>query len=372
MNQLKDKIFGCLAGSNLGSAMGAIVEGYTIDEIINEFGVLNDFHPYRHYTNFTRPGSGRVRLPGTTEDGIERQRLLCEAIAKKGGRINMKDVVDIWMTNVNPDNFCVQMEPCDEPIYRLLKADFYPEEIGRYCLYPGLVSCGRSHHPIGLVNACNPEQAFADTFEVGRMYQNTYGYGLDWAGAYNAGIAEAMKPDATVDSVLKVIIDLLPEGNLTEYPKKEAMQALAIADKYMDDPMGMRYEFCERYSAVGVKQLASYYDMSFAHEIISKGLAIFKATQGNTKEAIIVASNFGRDTDCAAAIAGGLAGALTGSKYIPEEWVKVVDHATINNEYTTSNKTLMEHTEAIYAAVRNEMNKKRAEVALLDSLYAAE
>ena len=45
-------------------------------------------------------------------------------------------------------------------------------------------------------------------------------------------------------------------------------------------------------------------------------------TAGNTKEAILAGVNMGRDTDCVAAVAAGIAGALTGGESIPEEWIK--------------------------------------------------
>ena len=74
--------------------------------------------------------------------------------------------------------------------------------------------------------------------------------------------------------------------------------------------------------------------------------------------------------DCAAAVAGGLCGALTGMKYIPDEWVEAVDDATKKNDYTVSKKTMLEHTEAIYQGVLNEMDKSRRELALLELLLA--
>lgn len=391
MNGLKDKIFGCLAGSNIGSAMGAAVEGFSIEAITEKYGVLESFEPYRHYLQFAPPdsecnrgprigfrkereglrfdvvphrGAGYLRPPGTTEDGIERQRLLCEAIAEKGGRVTVGDYAKAWLKLIDPENFCVQMEPCDEPVYRLLKAGMYPEELGRYCLYNGLVPAARSTHPIGLINAGNPEQARRDTFDVGRIFQNTYGYGLDWAACVNAAIAACFMPGATLDSVLRVAVDTLPDGNLTDRPKSELKRALAVADECEGDWKKMRCRFNDYY--FGLR--SSYYDLSTAHEIVSKGFAIFKATRGDTREACIAASNFGRDTDCAAAVAGGLAGALTGSRYIPGEWVKTVDEATVQNRYTVSNKTLMEHTEAIYGALFAEMEKDAARIKALEEL----
>ncbi len=40
----------------------------------------------------------------------------------------------------------------------------------------------------------------------------------------------------------------------------------------------------------------------------------------------MAAVNLGRDTDCLAAVAAGISGALTGAWYIPEEWIKQVDY----------------------------------------------
>jgi len=68
MTDLFDKIYGCIAASNIGSAMGAGVEGWSTEK----FGVLDRFLPYNM--------GGREMPPGTTEDGIERQRLMCTAI----------------------------------------------------------------------------------------------------------------------------------------------------------------------------------------------------------------------------------------------------------------------------------------------------
>ncbi len=68
---LREKFFGCIAGCHIGSAMGAPVEGWSYERIEREHGLLDKLLPYSHY--------GRkdwVREPGTTEDGIERQKLM--------------------------------------------------------------------------------------------------------------------------------------------------------------------------------------------------------------------------------------------------------------------------------------------------------
>jgi ADP-ribosylglycohydrolase len=86
MPDLYEKIYGCLAASRVGSAMGAAVEGWHADRIQAAYGFLEQLLPYQHYAE---RGVTWVRPPGTTEDGIERQKLMCHAIIRKGGRITI-------------------------------------------------------------------------------------------------------------------------------------------------------------------------------------------------------------------------------------------------------------------------------------------
>ena len=106
--------------------------------------------------------------------------------------------------------------------------------------------------------------------------------------------------------------------------------------------------------------------MSQANEIVSKGLAVFALAGGDPKEAIVTAVNFGRDTDCLAAVAGGLAGALsgalrpsssgrpegtrTGAGAIPPVWTAQVDEATREDPYTNCRRTIDETADGLHAA----------------------
>ena len=77
---LQDKFFGCICGCHIGSAMGAPVEGMTYEEIDRKYGYVDGYLPYQHY------GNGWDREPGTTEDGVERQKLMISAIMEKRGK----------------------------------------------------------------------------------------------------------------------------------------------------------------------------------------------------------------------------------------------------------------------------------------------
>ncbi len=87
---------------------------------------------------------------------------------------------------------------------------------------------------------------------------------------------------------------------------------------------------------------------------------------GDLKKAIITAVNLGRDTDCAAAVAAGLTGALGGTASLPEEWIRQVDYATSVHRFTNSKRTLRECADGLYGAFQNRLNKMRAYAAEMD------
>lgn len=55
------------------------------------------------------------------------------------------------------------------------------------------------------------------------------------------------------------------------------------------------------------------YPFSYVNEVVTKGICIFRMVNGNTKAAILAGVNMERDTDCVAAVAAGIAGALDGT-----------------------------------------------------------
>jgi len=147
MTILSDKVYGCIAGAFVGSAMGAAVEGWEWRNIQAKYGVLQDLLPYAHYRNFAKPGSGRTRPAGTTEDGVERIKLLIPAIGEKKGRISAEDLGKTWLKYINPENFGVQMEPCDEVLYNIVASEVHPSYAGLHSDFTGIVSFARSCSP---------------------------------------------------------------------------------------------------------------------------------------------------------------------------------------------------------------------------------
>jgi ADP-ribosylglycohydrolase len=339
---LQDKFFGCIAGVHVGSAMAAPVEGWTYRRIEETYGTLDKMLPYHHYQSTT----GWRREPGTTEDGVERQKLIITAIDRKQGRITAEDLRAVWVSDMNPKGAGVISEPFEGPLLAMAKTPIPARDLGRYCDYSGLVSFARSCHPIGLINAGDPESALEDVLEVGQVYQTSNSRGLQWASVTAVAIAEATKRDASVTSVLDTVFDTCGISVLPELDR--ALQLTEKCGNFRE----LREAFDDMYGGYGIP-----YAQSYANEVVSKALCIFRMVKGDLRDAIISGVNMGRDTDCITAVAAGISGALTGSPGLPEEWVKQVDHATSINPHTNSHRTIMEHSDALYNAFQARLSK---------------
>ena len=137
---LRDKFFGCICGCHIGSAMGAAVEGMTWPEIDEKYGFVEGFLPYEHY------GNGWKREPGTTEDGVERQKLMITAIMEKGGRVTAEDVRAAWVKYANPNAGGWVSEPFEGTLLNMAKTGIPATDLGRYCDYAGYYRCDIQHY----------------------------------------------------------------------------------------------------------------------------------------------------------------------------------------------------------------------------------
>jgi hypothetical protein len=114
----------------------------------------------------------------------------------------------------------------------------------------------------------------------------------------------------------------------------------------------MREAFDGVYSGAGIP-----YALSFANEIVTKAVCIFRMVGGDLKDAVIAGVNMGRDTDCVTAIAAGISGALGGAATLPPEWVEQTDRATELNPYTNSKRTLRATSDALFGAFQARLKR---------------
>ena len=300
---LREKFFGCIAGVPVGSSMGALVENWSWRRIRKEHGTLTRLLPYEHYRK------GRRREPATTGDGVEQQKLRITAIIEKQDRIDAEDLRAVWVRGIRAP--------------AMAKTQIAAASTGKYTDSSGLVSMFRSCHPIGLLNAGDPE--------------------------------------APVDSVIGAVFDHCDRGDgrlvRSMGVRGELERAIRLADSSQDFKE-LRRKFDDIYSGRGIP-----YSNSYANEVVSKGIAIFRLARGSLYDARIAAVNFGRGADCLAAVAAGISGALSGGESMPAELVEQVDRATKLNPHTNSQRTIRETSAGMYNAYRARLERLRRFVA---------
>lgn len=363
MPSLFDRILGVEAASAIANTMGDVTEGMSYQAIDEKYGLLQELPSQDIPERFRPQDRGTVfhykahhRPPGMTEDGQERHRLVVTAIVEKGGRITVDDLARVWARDIDPEKFGYLLGPQDEVIYRQILSGIPASEIGRYAQWPGFIGTGKMMAPIGVVNAGDPAQAALDAKDVSRLKDvegRPGNYAIEVAAGIAAGIAEAFKPRATVESVMDAVL-----GQLSSAPRREVDEGLGWAREH-GDWKAIRPLYAERYK---------YGRISNAVEVLSSGLAIFQLTGPDPRECIVRSVNFGRDCDCRAFVAGTLAAAMTGVQGLPAEWVQTIENELKDDPYTVSRRSLRDSAEGLQRALMNELNRARERAALIEQL----
>lgn len=366
MSKLFDKILGCIAASQVGSALGQPAENLTREELRARFGTIDRLLGFEL--------NGEQHPAGTTEDGVERQKLLILAIEEKQGPPTCRDFARTWLRVVKEESFGKVAGAQDEIHYRVIRAGIPPEESGQFDAHVGRTGWSRACHPIGIINAGHPELAARNALDVGRIYQPptgrgilwkddrkrlapAYQIGLDWAAAVAAAVAAAFRPDATPESMVEAALAYVVEPAADEL--RSGLEIVRTARDY--DEVCARLD--ERYHASGM-----HFSMNRGYEVVTKGLALFRYFGGDVKATMVAAANFGRDTDCLASVAAGLAGALSGVSNIPRDWIAQVDAAAKVNRFTLMNLTLDEQAEILLRALLRWHASQRAAVDAVEQL----
>jgi ADP-ribosylglycohydrolase len=373
-DRLFARIYGAVAGAFIGNAMGEPPEGYTWERIEKTYGFLDRF------VASTKPPGGERRRPqrygpdwvtrpydrqaGWTEDGMERYKLLACAVIRKGGRVNVEELAREWIERIDPKKIGYHIGPQDQIIYNLLKAGVPPHEAGRFTPWPGSMGTSKMAEVFGIVNACNPQNAARDALEATRIKDSQgapNNYALENSAAVAAATAEALRPTATVESVIQAALAQLPDEPLARGEVQGFLDAAKNAKDYKD----LRVIYAERYRPRGGR-----FQVTAAIEILAGGLASFRLAGGRPRDAVLNAINIGRDTDCKAYVAGGLAGALRGIDAWPPEWVETVEKAILTDTFTVDKRNARQLAEGLYKAALNEHVRARTVVSEVDSLLA--
>ncbi|MBC8449799.1 MAG: ADP-ribosylglycohydrolase family protein [Chloroflexi bacterium] len=336
---LFDKTYASMLAGAIGDAMGGPVEGWHYERIVEAYGVVNTLLPYDQSPDYH---SHFAIAPGTVTDDTRLKHLLCQAIMARGDLPRRGDVVK----TLADAYYAAQTD---------LERGFLEEYVlgGMHgeakLIWGGQPTNGliMANSPLGLICPADPERAFALSYDVDFISD---GYAKYSAAMAAAAVAAAMRPQATVASVVEEVLAASQahraEGELARqwhwyehvFQINESLvkRAVEIAAHHAD-VFSLRAEF---YEHLQVSPLGSE-----AGQTLAVALGMLVAAGGDLRQTLIGLSacdaqaglsacdaqagcvNYGRDNDSYASVAGAIAGALQGTGAIPAGWRRTVEAA---------------------------------------------
>lgn len=343
-SELQDRILGMLVGSAIGDAMGAPTEMWPREAIRQTYGFVKQLDPM--IREVSPEGIWLPNLPagGTTDDTRwkvlaanfmltqEAENLDSREFARKilsQHQAYLDKLSDINSKSALPyKSALLQVEWLQE--WAKVSAPYsqdnlrgYVDSLGKF--YGGEMVCaGLLYAPVvGAFFPGNPEKAYSEAYKLSIF---DLGYAKDLSALSASLTAAAMKKGATADSILAVI-----RVDPNEYYSSRLVgrvahhlhqTALSISDTAhgldsLDNPMdpespAMIHAFAQ------LDQRRQ--DMPFhAGEIYLQALTAMIYTDFDFLGSLIFLTNYGRDNDTTAALAGAILGALYGYDRLPEK-----------------------------------------------------
>ena len=327
---LTDAACGALSGAAVGDALGGATEGYTPDDIQRRHGgyVTGIVAPFNEDWRDARPIAPYHKGDGHVTDDTLLTLALVDVYAEVRGHLDAYAIAAHlvprligarqWIPELEAEALLVQRLFLAEKwlVARLHYGHVDPREAG----VGNIVNCGAAMYmaPVGIVNAGDPAGAYAEAIDVTGAHQSSYG--REAAGVFAAAVAEAMRPGASISTVVDAAVGLAHDGT------RQAIEAVADAAAHHDEwasALGAVRDAVAPFDTVGPDYRAPALDArrpsrTKAIEELPVALGLALVTGGDYTESVLAACNYGRDADSIATMAGAVTGALGGMAAVPE------------------------------------------------------
>lgn len=305
-----DKAHGSLAGVALGDALGRATEFLTREQIRESYGRVEGLvePPPWH------PHAGRPLGEVTDDTG---QTLIIAELIISGQPLTPHTVGQtfaVWARESHASG-STYLGPSSRRALERLMAGEDPEATGRDGT---TVGAAMRVAPVGIVHAGDLQGAVRDAVATSLPTHGTRP-AISAAAAVACAIAEAMRPQATVDSVIAAAqvgaVRGREHGAWTWTPLLEKRIELAV--RLCQEVGDVEEAGRILYEYIGVDMRPG--------ELIPTAMGLIWASDGDPMTAIFTAVNMGGDTDTLAAVAGGICGALRGVEAVDRELLAEVE-----------------------------------------------
>ncbi|MER5568674.1 ADP-ribosylglycohydrolase family protein [Streptomyces goshikiensis] len=337
---LDDRAAGCLIGAAVGDALGGPVEGWTPEQIVERHGgrVHGVVGPWYEDWRTARPIAPYHKGDGHVTDDTLMTHALVRVYEAVRDHLDAYAVADHLVPDLmtNP-RWIPELEAEALPLQRIFLAEKWivtrlhyahadPREAGA----GNIVNCGAAMYmaPVGIVNAGNPEGAYAEALDIAGAHQSSYG--REAAGVFAAAVAAACAPGATAGSVVETALALAKDGTREAIA---AVREVALGQRDVESALAPLRAAVAPYDSVGAdyrKPSLGARRPSRLHSIeeLPVALGMLLVADGAYETSVLGAVNYGRDCDSIATMAGAIAGALGGEGAVPAAWAKQVAEAS--------------------------------------------
>ncbi|MEV4264184.1 ADP-ribosylglycohydrolase family protein [Kribbella sp. NPDC049584] len=342
-SRLEEKSVGALVGSAVGDAIGGAVEGWTPEAIRERHGgwVTGIVGPWYDDWRTARPIAPYHKGDGHITDDTLMTHALVEVYDERRAHLDAYAIAESlvpkmlkgtrWVPELEADALLLQRVFLAEKwlVARLHYGHVDPREAG----VGNIVNCGAAMYmaPVGIANAGDPEGAYAEALDVAGAHQSSYG--REAAGVFAAAVAAAMIPGATPASAVETALGLAKDG--TRSAVEAVAEAVSQGDGVTDweQAIPLLRKAIEPYDTVG----PNYRELSMdarrpsrtkAIEELPVALGFVLVSEGDVRRAVLGGTNYGRDADSIASMAGAITGALSGRDGVPADWAAEIAEAS--------------------------------------------
>jgi len=353
LNNLK----GALYGVAIGDGMGAPVEGWSPEDIIENFSDVKDFLPCTHNDD-PEKGKGYGRI---TDDTLMTEALI-RAYLNKKDHMDAHDYKEYFLPEIIDNKVWIPEYQKEMPIYERL---WWPEKYPRQRLMinnkdprsagiGNMVNCGIAMYmmPVGAVNAGDPESAYQEAASFGLAHNESFA--VEAAAVMAASYAKAFDKKGTIECVIKTA------QNRAKYGTKDAISDTEAVVKTNDSlkdfifkvrkavkPYDQRKDhYSDKPLSVGVGDVGQPSNIHSIEELPA-ALAALKYGDGDFFRTLKAAVFYGRDCDSIASMAIGLYGAVFGYKKLSKKLCNDSDAAN-KRDYDNSASRFMKTIKQIF------------------------
>lgn len=292
--EFRDRARGALIGLAIGDSFG--------DAARNQPNQLN----YGFTADFNKGASWST-------DDTEFALLTALTLIDSKGKLTSQHVVDHWLKHVATQDELKRGGASEFEASINLRKGLRPPLTGRYNAYSHSDGAAMRAGPIGILWAGDVEQAKKTAridAEISHDREGIWG-----AQAVAAAVAVAMA-DGSMEEILAAALNTAPKDTWFRHAMTTAFD---IVDKAEGDLlrawMPLHDELWTSYKAA-------------VSEAVAQAFGVLKLSQGEFRQGVTWAGNFGRDADTIGAIVGAVLGAKNGAAKIPPAWVEKTRYPT--------------------------------------------